>query len=107
MHEDCVFCKIIAKELPADMEYEDEKFAVFKDIKPVAPLHLLCVPKKHIVSLSHATEADRGLLGDLLLTAQKVASGKRLPGYKIAMNVNREGGQVVDHMHLHLIGTIE
>ena len=99
----CVFCKIAKKEVPADIVYEDEEFAVFPDIRPKAALHLLLIPKKHIPTLQEAEERDIELMGKLLLTAQKVARLKQLKGYKLQMNVGKEGGQEVDHVHLHLL----
>ena len=100
---ECVFCKIAQKEAPADIAYEDEEFVVFSDIQPKAPVHLLLVPKKHIATLHEAGERDIELLGKLLLIAQKVGRQKQLKGYKLQMAVGKEGGQEVDHVHLHLL----
>ena len=100
---DCIFCKIAQKQTPTKIVYEDEEFVVFHDIRPKAPLHLLLVPKKHIPSLQEAQEGDAELLGKLLLRAQKVARQEQVKGYKLAMNVGKEGGQEVDHIHLHLL----
>ena len=100
---DCVFCKIAHKEVPAEIEYEDEEFVVFSDIHPKASLHLLVIPKKHILNLQEVQESDSDLMGRLLLTAQKVAREKHLNGYKLIMNVGKEGGQEIDHLHLHLL----
>ena len=100
---DCIFCKIAQKQTPTKIVYEDEEFIVFHDIRPKAPLHLLLVPKKHILSLQEAQEGDAELLGKLLLRAQKVARQEQVKGYKLAMNVGKEGGQEVDHIHLHLL----
>lgn len=100
---DCVFCKIINKELPSDMVYEDERFIVFKDIKPKAPIHFLIVPKKHIVSIEQLEPEDKELIGELFLIVKKIARDKELRGYKLQINVGREGGQLVDHLHLHLL----
>jgi histidine triad (HIT) family protein len=99
----CVFCKIAKKEAPADIVYEDEEFMVFPDIRPKAAVHLLLIPKKHIPTLQDAREHDIELLGKLLLTAQKVGRLKQLKGYKLQMNVGKEGGQEVGHIHLHLL----
>lgn len=101
--EDCVFCKIIEKEIPSSIEHEDEEIVVFHDIHPKAPLHLLIVPKKHIVSVDHAEPGDVETLGKLFLVAQKVASERSLKGYTLQINVGREGGQIVDHVHMHLL----
>ena len=99
----CVFCKIANKEAPAEIVYEDEEFLAFPDIRPKAPVHLLVIPKKHIATLQEVTERDIELMGTLLLTAQKVGRLKQLKGYKLQMNVGKEGGQEVDHVHLHLL----
>ena len=99
----CVFCKIANKEAPAEIVYEDEEFLAFPDIRPKAALHLLLIPKKHIPTLHEAEERDMELMGKLLLTAQKVGRLKQLKGYKLQMNVGKEGGQEVDHVHLHLL----
>lgn len=101
--EQCIFCKIANKETATDIVYEDEQFVVFPDIRPKAPVHLLCIPKKHIPSLQEAQKEERELLGGLLLAAQKVAQEKELKGYRLAMNVGKEGGQEIDHLHLHLL----
>jgi len=102
--ENCLFCKIINKEAPADLVYEDNKLAAFKDINPKAEVHILIVPKKHIVSIAQATEEDRELIGDLFLAAKKIAWARNLKGYKLVINVGREAGQMVEHLHLHLLG---
>lgn len=102
---DCIFCKIIKKELPADIVYENENFVVFRDIKPSAPIHLLLVPKEHITSVNELEEKHRELVGDLLLLAKKMAQQEEISeGYKLAFNTGRKGGQLVDHLHLHLMG---
>jgi histidine triad (HIT) family protein len=100
---ECIFCKIINKELPADIVYENKKVIVFKDIKPAAPVHLLILPKKHIFSVDHIEIKDKRLIGELILTAQKIAREMKLEGYKLQINVGRKGGQIVDHLHLHLL----
>jgi histidine triad (HIT) family protein len=100
---DCIFCKIANKEVQGEIVYEDNEFMVFPDIHPKAPVHLLIIPKKHIASLQEVSERDTELMGNLLLTAQKVAKEKQLQGYKLQMNVGREGGQEVDHIHLHVL----
>lgn len=104
--EDCIFCKIIKKEIPADTIYENKDFIVFKDIKPKAPTHVLLVPKKHIVSVNEIKPEDKEMVGELFLTAQKIAEdiGIKKSGYKLVFNVGRGGGQLIDHLHLHLIG---
>jgi len=104
--KDCLFCKIAQKEVSSDIVYEDDKFVVFCDINPQAALHLLIVPRKHIHSIDHVEPEDKELMGDLILTAQKVARQHSLAGYKLHFNVGKEGGQVVDHLHLHLLADL-
>jgi len=101
--KNCLFCKIINKEVPSDIIYEDEKVIAFKDIHPKAPIHLLIVPKKHIPSVDHLEIEDKTLMGELILTAQKIAREKKLKGYRLQINVGRPAGQLIDHLHLHLL----
>ena len=101
--KNCLFCKIINKEVPSDIIYEDEKVIAFKDIHPKAPIHLLIVPKKHIPSVDHLEMEDKTLMGELILTAQKIAREKKLKGYRLQINVGRPAGQLIDHLHLHLL----
>jgi histidine triad (HIT) family protein len=100
----CLFCRIAAGELPADRVYEDDEVLAFKDIHPQAPFHCLVIPKTHVATLNDFAPEQSTLIGDLLLTAKRIASEQGLPGYRVAMNVNREGGQVVFHAHLHVLG---
>ncbi|HJR71982.1 MAG TPA: histidine triad nucleotide-binding protein [Gammaproteobacteria bacterium] len=100
----CLFCKIVAGQLPADRLYEDDTVLAFKDIHPQAPFHGLVIPKIHVATLNDFSAAQAELMGHLLLTAQRLAADQGLPGYRVAMNVNREGGQVVFHAHLHVLG---
>lgn len=104
--KDCIFCKIVKKELPAKIVYEDEKFISFKDIDPVAPVHLLIIPKKHIPSVNHLKSQDKELVGELFLVAQKIARVEKLipAGYRLVFNVGVGAGQTVEHLHLHLLG---
>jgi histidine triad (HIT) family protein len=103
---DCIFCKINNKELPAEFVYENTLLTAFKDIRPKAPIHILIVPKKHIHSVIEAGPEDGELLAELVLAAQKIARDLKLDksGYKLVFNVGRGGGQLVDHLHLHLLG---
>ena len=101
--KNCLFCKIINKEVPSDIIYEDDKVIAFKDIHPKAPVHLLIVPKKHIPSVDHLEIEDKTLMGELILTAQKIAREKKLKGYRLQINVGRPAGQLIDHLHLHLL----
>lgn len=104
--EDCIFCKIVKGILPSDFLFEDEDLVVFKDINPLAPVHLLIVPKKHIRSINDLEEADAGLVGRLILTARDMAGKMAVnkSGYRLFFNVEKGGGQEVFHLHLHLIG---
>ena len=104
--KDCIFCKIIDKELPADILYEDNNVIVFKDIKPKAPLHILIVPKKHIPSINHLELEDKELIGEIFLVAQKMAKkqGVAETGYRLVFDTGKNAGQTVDHLHLHLLG---
>lgn len=101
----CLFCQIINKEKSADILYEDKKFVVFKDINPKAPLHLLIVSKKHIPSINHLKTEDKKLIGELFLTVKKITKKQKVTekGYKLVFNVGRGGGQLIDHLHLHLL----
>jgi histidine triad (HIT) family protein len=100
-----IFSKIIRKEIPADIVYEDELALAFRDISPQAPVHILIIPKKPIVSISDATIEDQALLGHLLLTVKRIAEQEGLDnGYRVAINTGNDGGQTVFHLHLHLLG---
>ncbi len=101
--ENCIFCKIIKGEIPSAKVFENDNLIAFKDINPKALVHILIVPKKHIESVKHLESADKELVGELFLAAQKIAKDKNLQGYKLVINVGREGGQLVDHLHLHLL----
>jgi len=101
----CIFCSIINKGVPSDIVYEDDDFIVFKDVKPTAPIHLLLVPKTHISSINDLKEKHIDLIGNLFLLAKKIAKEQKISnGYKLNFNVGRKGGQLVDHLHLHLLG---
>lgn len=101
---DCIFCKITQKEIPADIVYENDELMIFKDINPKTPIHLLTVPKKHIISVRDMANSDVGLMGKLILEARNAAEKAGLDGYKLLFNVGRLGGQIVDHVHLHILG---
>ena len=103
---ECVFCKIVKKELPSDIIYEDERFLAFKDINPKAPIHILIIPKKHIPSFAETEESDKEIIGDMLFLAKKIAKEQGLAekGYRLIFNVGREAGQTIPHLHLHLMG---
>lgn len=101
---DCVFCRIINKELPADIIYENDEISVFKDIRPSAPIHYLIVPKEHIESIMNLGDNHREIVAKLIFIAKKTAENLKIKGYKLVFNVGREGGQIVDHLHLHFLG---
>lgn len=102
--KDCLFCQIAKKKISADVVYEDKDLVAFWDIKPIAPVHLLIIPRKHLAGIQSVEEKDKILLGKMLLTARKVAEKKKLKGYKLFFNCGKLGGQVIFHLHLHLIG---
>lgn len=103
---DCIFCKIIKKEIPAKIVFEDEDIIAFNDANPIAPIHVLIIPKKHIVSVVEIKQEDTMLMGRLTMVAKKIADDLEISekGYKLLMRVGREGGQEVNHVHLHLLG---
>jgi histidine triad (HIT) family protein len=101
---DCIFCKIANKEVPKEFSYEDETVMSFPDIHPSAPVHYLLVSKSHIPSVMDLTDADRTVVDALVFGAKKMAEQLGLKGYKLVFNVGRDGGQIVDHLHLHLLG---
>jgi len=99
---DCVFCKIIAGEIPSKFLYEDDKSVVFNDIHPKDKTHLLIVPKKHIHSIAEMEEGDEKIAGHLIHVAQRLGINMKLGGYKLQINVGRDGGQEIFHLHVHL-----
>ena len=103
---DCVFCKIAAKELSSEVVYENDKFFAVRDINPMAPVHILLIPKKHIETIERLERQDKELIGKLLITAKKVAQSEGISesGYRLVFNVGENAGQTVDHLHLHLLG---
>ncbi len=101
---DCVFCKIVNKEISADFIYEDESVVVFKDTKPSAPIHYLIVPKEHIQSIIHLEKNHQEIISKMIFSAKATAEKLGLKGYKLIFNVGRQGGQIIDHLHLHLLG---
>lgn len=106
MEADCLFCKIINRELPADIVFEDDEMLAFNDINPQAPTHMLIIPKKHYATVNELTEAEIDLPGKLVLRARTLASEKGIAesGYRLIMNCNAQGGQTVYHIHMHLLG---
>ncbi len=103
---DCVFCKIIAGQIPGSLVYEDQDVAAFRDINPQAPLHVLIVPRRHIATLNDLTQADDAVVGSMFRAAAALAKrhGYADRGYRTVFNTNREAGQTVFHIHLHLLG---
>ncbi|MEM8503700.1 MAG: histidine triad nucleotide-binding protein [Cyanobacteria bacterium P01_D01_bin.1] len=105
MPEDTLFSKIIRREIPADIVYEDDQCLAFRDIAPQAPTHILVIPKQPIPKLSDAVEADKALLGHLLFVVSAIAREQELDnGYRVVINTGEDGGQTVFHLHLHLLG---
>lgn len=101
---DCIFCNIVAGNIPANKVFEDDDFLAFHDIAPKADTHLLVIPKQHIVNLDDLTAEQAGLMGKLMLTLPKIASQQGLSGYRTITNTGAEGGQEVFHMHFHILG---
>ena len=102
---DCLFCKIVAGEIPTKQVYEDDHVFAFDDINPQAPTHVLIIPKKHIVGLKEAKSEDAEIIGYCQLAAAKIACERRIEnGYRTVYNVGRGAGQSVFHLHLHLLG---
>ncbi len=104
--EDCIFCKIINRKIPASIIYEDEKIIAFDDIKPQAPVHVLLIPKEHYASLNDVPDGDESILAHLLLKARQIAHDKGIgeDGYRLVLNTGGNSGQEVFHIHLHLLG---
>lgn len=102
----CVFCKIIKKEIPADIVYEDSDVLAIKDAHPIAPVHILIIPKRHIKTINDLAESDASLMGSLILIARKISRDLKISedGYKLLFRAGENGGQEVPHIHLHLIG---
>lgn len=102
----CIFCRIVEGSIPAKIVYQDEHTLAFDDINPQAPVHTLVIPKRHVPSLRDLGEADRVLLGHLLLTCSRIAEEKGISatGFRVVANTGRDGGQTVFHLHLHVMG---
>ncbi|MBE9205868.1 histidine triad nucleotide-binding protein [Nostoc sp. LEGE 06077] len=104
-NQDTIFSKIIRREIPANIVYEDDLALAFTDVNPQAPVHILVIPKKPIAKLAEAETEDAALLGHLLLTAKRVAAEAGLTnGYRVVINTDADGGQTVFHLHLHILG---
>jgi histidine triad (HIT) family protein len=104
--EDCIFCKIVRREIPATIVFEDDLSIAFRDIEPQAPTHILIIPKNHIRTVVEATEEDKPLLGHLIHVANKIAKeeGISQKGFRLVINCGSKSGQLVWHIHLHLLG---
>lgn len=102
----CIFCKIANKEIPADILFEDDNILAFKDAHPLAPVHILIIPKEHIESIDDLEEGHASLVGKMFLVAKNIAKDLNISekGYKLLFRVGKDGGQEVPHIHLHLIG---
>lgn len=105
-HADCLFCKIINREIPASIVYEDDRMLAFNDINPQAPTHVLVVPKRHIPSLNDLAEGDDAIVGEMVRRAAALAQERGISagGFRTVFNTNRDAGQTVFHIHLHLVG---
>lgn len=103
---DCVFCNIIEGKLPSKIVYHDDQVAAFYDIKPKAKVHILIVPRKHIVSVNYVESQDQTLLGSLFLAARKIAEEQGIAekGYRLIVNTGSDAGQIIYHLHMHLLG---
>ena len=103
---DCIFCQIVAGKLPSEILYQDEEVIAFHDIRPLAPTHVLIIPKRHIPSLAELTDAEMSLIGHMAKVANQLAkqAGVAEGGYRLVISSGEEGGQVVPHLHMHLLG---
>jgi len=106
MTDDCLFCKIVANEIPAEKLYVDDDVTAFRDINPAAPSHVLVIPNKHIAAINEASPEDQALLGKMLLVANQVVEqeGLAADGFRYVINTGKHGGQTVFHIHLHILG---
>ena len=102
--EDCLFCKIISKEINSEIVYEDDICVAFKDINPKKRVHLLIVPKTHIPKISDIKEGDEQIIGHLIKIAKELADKNNSSSYQLLFNVGKEAGQIIFHVHLHLMG---
>jgi len=104
--EDCIFCKIVHKEIPSTIVYEDDLITAFKDIEPQAPVHIVLIPKKHISTVLSLTHEDKELIGHMFLVAASLAREQQIAqdGFRLVTNCNQNGGQTVFHLHMHLLG---
>ena len=103
---ECIFCQIVAGKVPSELLYQDEKVIAFRDINPQAPVHLIIIPKNHIPSLIHLSEAQLPIIGRMVNAANELAKKEGISesGYRLAISCGKEGGQLVPHLHMHLLG---
>ena len=103
---DCIFCQIAAGKIPADILYKDDKVIAFRDVSPQAPVHLLIIPREHIPSLAHVTEAEAYIVARMISVANEMARQEDIAesGYRLVINCGEQGGQLVPHLHMHLLG---
>ena len=103
---DCIFCMIAQGEIPAQLVRQDEETVAFRDLNPMAPVHVLVIPRRHIASLNDATAQDRDVMGTLLVAAREIAAAENIAdsGYRVVMNTGGDAGQTVSHVHLHVLG---
>lgn len=103
---DCLFCKIAEKKIPAKIVYEDQNVLAFEDLNPQAPVHILIIPRKHIATSLDITDEDNALIGEMFQAANKISHERGIAarGFRLVMNCNRDAGQTVFHIHLHLLG---
>jgi len=103
---ECIFCRIVAGEIPADIVYQDNEFVAFRDIHPQAPTHILIIPKSHIASMTDLTGKHQALMGRLILLAKELAEKEGISpgGYRLSVSTGTDGGQLVPHLHFHLLG---
>ncbi len=103
---DCIFCQIIEGKIPSETIYQDEETIAFRDINPQAPVHIVIIPRKHVPSLDQLKEADSALVGRMVAVANRLAKEEGVAdrGYRVVINCGKEGGQLVPHLHMHLVG---
>lgn len=104
--DDCIFCKIIKGEIPSNKVYEDEEILAFRDINPIAPVHILVIPKKHITYITDLKEDDEPLMGKIYTVINKIAKQEKIDekGFRVVVNCKEDGGQEVKHLHFHILG---
>ena len=103
---ECIFCQIVAGKIPSEIIYQDEKVIAFRDINPQTPIHLLIIPKRHIPTFAHLSEAELPLTGHMVKISNQLAKREGIfeSGYRLVINCGEQGGQLVPHLHMHLLG---